>query len=153
MANPKLAIAHTEEEEEESRDSGDDSRSNSDSGASMTEGRTMSSDTSEEIAKRETQSVFYLRMLVLFVLCAAAAGISVVVWLTTSNAEQEEFETNFHGVALKVLTSFEDIVGQVRQRLKMGVTVLPLSLNPAHRIALIQFIHCFIRRNLELWRD
>ena len=62
----------------------------------------------EEIAAKENRAVFWLRMLVLVVLLASALAVSFVVHRHLSNAEQLEFENQYHSDAQKVL----DAVGK-----------------------------------------
>jgi cell division protein FtsL len=59
----------------------------------------------EQIAKTEGRFVFVLRMLVLVVLVASAIGVSMGVYLYTTNQEQQEFHTKFDSDAAKVLES------------------------------------------------
>jgi hypothetical protein len=66
----------------------------------------------EQLAQKETTAVFHLRLLVLFALCCAAVLVSVAIYFITSNAEEHEFLGQFEGNAIKVLGSFEEIVGQ-----------------------------------------
>ncbi|CAB9524198.1 Receptor-type guanylate cyclase gcy [Seminavis robusta] len=61
--------------------------------------------TRERIAQRESQAVFYLRLMVMAVLVASAAAVVVVTYLYMSGAEQDEFEQRFHSDADKVLES------------------------------------------------
>ncbi|CAB9516746.1 Receptor-type guanylate cyclase gcy [Seminavis robusta] len=65
-----------------------------------------------DLAKRETRAVLNLRAVVLLVLLLVAIGVTMLMWFTTSQAEQEDFETNFVGAASKLILAFDDIVEQ-----------------------------------------
>lgn len=69
-----------------------------------------STEKAEQLAKRETEAVFKLRLLVILVLIAAASAVSVVVYMITGKAEQDEFNTQYEGVSEKVLEAFQGIV-------------------------------------------
>ena len=62
------------------------------------------------LASSETKQVNTIRVIVLLVLFAAAALVSVLIFFLTRDAEQEEFERAFEGNAKKVIFSFRDIV-------------------------------------------
>ncbi|CAB9498466.1 Receptor-type guanylate cyclase gcy [Seminavis robusta] len=64
----------------------------------------------EELSKKESASVLYLRLLVIFVLVVTAAVVSSVVYLITRNGEVSEFETQYEGAAGKVTDAFENIM-------------------------------------------
>jgi hypothetical protein len=66
----------------------------------------------ERIGQEETKVIFKLRLLVFLVLSLAALAVSLSVYYITKNAEDEEFKASFEGNALKVIESFEEIVGQ-----------------------------------------
>ena len=51
----------------------------------------------EKLAHRESRNVFRLRVIVIIVLLLAATAVSVVVYLITTNAEYDEFQTQFGG--------------------------------------------------------
>jgi cell division protein FtsL len=57
----------------------------------------------EEIAKRETTAVFWLRLSVLLVLLVSAVTVSVLVYLYTTHQERQAWEQKFHNDASKVL--------------------------------------------------
>jgi hypothetical protein len=61
------------------------------------------------LARKETAAVFRLRLLVFVVLLLAALGVSVIVYLITARAEQDEYRTQYEGIAKKVTESFLDI--------------------------------------------
>jgi hypothetical protein len=98
----------------EASSGGDDSISGdsdtSEFGSKATEG-TRDSD-KYQLAQKETQDVFLLRVLVVVVLLNAAVAVSVVVFFITKNAEVDEFETQFEALAETVLRAFEDIITQ-----------------------------------------
>ena len=60
-----------------------------------------------KLAKFGTGSVTVLWFSVITILVLAAASISVVVFLITSNAENEDFEIQYNAAATKILDSFE----------------------------------------------
>lgn len=65
--------------------------------------------------------VFRLRVLVILVLLMAATAVSVVVYLITRNAQKDEFEIQYEGVAEKVVESFTDIVKKMGAISGLGV--------------------------------
>ena len=58
----------------------------------------------EQFAKKETQNVFRLRLMVILVLVLTAGAISFMVFRLTDKAEAEEFETQFEGAAAKIIS-------------------------------------------------
>jgi hypothetical protein len=64
----------------------------------------------ERLGQAETNAVFRLRLLVFLVMMLAAFTISVTIYLITSGAEQDEFESQFDGAANKVLETFNNVV-------------------------------------------
>ena len=58
------------------------------------------------IGGRENTQVTILRVAVLLVLLLAAGGVCALVYVFTKQAENDEFQTKFEGVAAKVLESF-----------------------------------------------
>uniref|UniRef100_A0A7S3DSF0 Phosphodiesterase n=1 Tax=Entomoneis paludosa TaxID=265537 RepID=A0A7S3DSF0_9STRA len=106
-----LLLSNIDDEEE------DDYKSIADDKTSVA--GSVSDHSSEEeqmrLAQKETKAVFGLRVLVILVLLLAAVGVSLAVYFITSNAESAEYDAQFTGAADKVLSSFENIVGQ-----KMG---------------------------------
>jgi class 3 adenylate cyclase len=59
----------------------------------------------EEIAKGESKAVFYLRSLTFLVLIVSAISISLCVYFYMTDTEKDEFETQYHSDAHKVLES------------------------------------------------
>ena len=59
-------------------------------------------DLQEELTKKESEVVFKLRVLVIFVLMFAAAAVTGVIYLVTTNGEKGEFESTYEGSAGKV---------------------------------------------------
>ena len=99
--------------------SSDASESNNDSDSffSETEAGSRATEVSTEaerdqLAQKETRDVFRLRVLVVIVLLLAAVAISIVIYIITRNAEVDEFETQYKGLADTVLRAFEDIITQ-----------------------------------------
>jgi len=86
-------------------------------GASTTKGGSTAGDdslnSSQEIGGRETTRVTYLRLATLMVLFLAAGIVSTAVFLITKQAQTDEFETEFEGVAAKVLETFVSVSGGV----------------------------------------
>ena len=62
-----------------------------------------SAEESEELAKKETQNVFRLRLLVILVLGLTAGVIAYTVFRLTDDAESEEFETQYEAAAEKII--------------------------------------------------
>ena len=74
------------------------------SSAKSSAGDSSASD-SEEASKfvtKESRHVLFLRMMVLLVLFAASAAISLVVYFVTSAGEQDTFESQYYAAANKV---------------------------------------------------
>ncbi len=65
------------------------------------------------LTKRETQQVFRLRVLVMFVLIAAATSISVVIFHLERSTQVEEFEADFYGVAEKVIEALQQVTESI----------------------------------------
>ena len=59
-------------------------------------------DLQEELTKKESEVVFKLRVLVIFVLMFAAAAVTGVIYLVTTKGEQGEFKSTYEGSAGKV---------------------------------------------------
>jgi len=66
----------------------------------------------KELAKRQTRTVFWLRVLVIASLLITALVVCVTVYFHTRKAEVEEFEAHFDGISAKVLQAFNGIVEQ-----------------------------------------
>jgi hypothetical protein len=62
-----------------------------------------------ELARRETGYILSLRVLVIFLLIIMAAGVSVLVFLISRNAEKEEVDTQFEGASQQILEAFAAI--------------------------------------------
>ena len=78
---------------------------------SGTGGEGSSSDSNKlQLARKETNQVFRLRMLVFLVLLIAAVAVSLIVYKVMSSAEEDDFEQQFASAAEKIKTSFVDIV-------------------------------------------
>lgn len=67
----------------------------------------------DALTKSETRQVFRLRVIVIFILIAAGASISMTVYLITSNAEREEFDNEYYGVADKIIEAFQDVMVEI----------------------------------------
>lgn len=68
------------------------------------------SEDEELLAKRETQYVLRLRILVFVALLVAALAVSLTVYFITTKAESTKFQAGFEGSAQKLIDSFGDIV-------------------------------------------
>ena len=55
-----------------------------------------------KFVRKESRHVFYLRVMVLLLLFAASAAISLVVYFVTDNGEQSNFESQYSAAADKV---------------------------------------------------
>lgn len=66
----------------------------------------------EQLAHQETRAVIRLRVLVFLILFCAAAAVSVVVYVITKKAEEDEFNTQWNGSAEKIVEAFQGIVKQ-----------------------------------------
>lgn len=66
----------------------------------------------DRLANKESQRVFKLRLLVLTALILVTVAVTLLLWFTTTRAEEEDFQTNFEGAATKLIESFEEIVAQ-----------------------------------------
>jgi hypothetical protein len=62
-----------------------------------------------QLAAKETNSVFRLRVLVVVILIVAAAGVSMLVFFISKNSEEGEFSTQFEGASLQIVEAFEAI--------------------------------------------
>ena len=68
-----------------------------------------SSEDEKLFAKKETQAVLRLRLLVFDFLIVATIAISLIVYFTTSGSERSEYETQYESAAKKVIEAFMDI--------------------------------------------
>jgi hypothetical protein len=102
-------------------DSQSDEHSSSQEGASSKteesknsseDGSTVHATHKERLGQAETNAVFHLRLVVFLVMLLAAIAVSVTVYIIISEAEQDEFESQFDGAASKVLEAFNDVVHQ-----------------------------------------
>ena len=59
----------------------------------------------EIIAKEEDAAVFRLKLLVLAILVVTTVGFAITVYLYTSDAEEDDFETQFSGDSTKIFES------------------------------------------------
>ncbi len=62
-----------------------------------------------QLATKETQAVFRLRLIVLFVLLLASIAVSLIVYNITSNSLEEQTSSDFEGAAKKVTETFMEI--------------------------------------------
>jgi hypothetical protein len=99
-----LSDGHSSSQEGSSSKTGG-SKSSSDSGTHQTTIK-------ERLGQAETNAVFRLRLLVFLVMLLAAIAVSVAIYIITSGAEEDEFESQFDGAASKVLETFDNVVQQ-----------------------------------------
>ena len=57
----------------------------------------------ERLSKKESESVFRLRLLVVLVLLLAAGSVCFVVYRLTENGENDLFQSQYEGAAEKIL--------------------------------------------------
>jgi len=62
-----------------------------------------------QLATKETQAVFRLRLIVLFVLLIASLAVSLIVYNITSNSLEKQTSSDFDGAAKKVTETFLEI--------------------------------------------
>lgn len=86
------------------------SKSEDHSAATGTDNGGDASSSGDSIARKESDQVFRLRLLVLLAILLAAVAVSLAVYFLTANSEKHEFEQQFEGASRKILTSFEEIV-------------------------------------------
>jgi hypothetical protein len=101
----------SEEHSSSSSQSYDDSSKMGFSKCSSDEGGTVYSE-KERLGQAETKAVFRLRLVVFLVMLLAAVAVSVTIYIITSRAEAEEFESQFDGAASKIAETFQDVVHQ-----------------------------------------
>jgi hypothetical protein len=77
----------------------------------------------EVMAKKETVAVLRLRWLVILVLLLTALAVCLVVYYVSSNAEYEEFVTQYDGVAEKLEASWTDILIKMGSVSSLGVAL------------------------------
>ena len=119
---PGSAQAYAEDAEKDgSRDSDSVGSGYSDSNNSTSDRFSYRTDDSRreadqlDVARRETKAVFGVRFLIFIMLLLAAVAVSIIVYLITSRAEQQEYKTQYEGAYKKVMSSFADIV-----KIKLG---------------------------------
>ncbi|KAL7560177.1 hypothetical protein ACA910_016606 [Epithemia clementina (nom. ined.)] len=107
-----IVSIHDDESSASSRISGEGHQQYTDSSTSSQnykndEAKSRNKDKEEEqFVRRETQQVFCLRIVVVAILMCAGAAVSLVVYLITSNAETDEFESSFQSAARKITDTF-----------------------------------------------
>ena len=83
---------------------------NSSSYGSSTNATSTNSDSiKKDLAKKGSAHVFRLRVLVILILICAAAGVSVLVYSISNQAEEQDFNTQFSGAAKQLYEEFEAI--------------------------------------------
>ena len=78
-------------------------------------------DIREQLSRRDTNSVNRLRVLTIALTALVAIGISSLVFILTSGAETEVFETNYEGIAGKILDSFYSIIDRAGSISSLGI--------------------------------
>jgi hypothetical protein len=76
----------------------------------------------DQLSRRETAAVLRLRVVVILIMIAAATSVSITVYYVTRNAELEEFETQYYGVADKIIQSFQEMMVEIAAVSGMAVT-------------------------------
>jgi hypothetical protein len=89
----------------------DDESGNGESGtsgsATTSIGQQSRSDELVDIAKMESDQIYWLRVLLGFVLFAATVAAAAVIFRVTDQGEDERFDTRYHDNAFKIADSFE----------------------------------------------
>ncbi len=75
------------------------------------------------LTKRESQQVFRLRLLVMLILIAAATSISFTIFRLERSSQLEEFESDYYGVAEKIITSLQEVTKSISAIAGLAVTV------------------------------
>jgi hypothetical protein len=92
----------------------------------MSETDTYSSDsTKKQLATKETDMVFRLRVLVVIILIVAAAGVSMLVFFVSKNSEEDGFNTQFDGASQQIVEAFHAIkTERISGLSSLGVAVI-----------------------------
>jgi hypothetical protein len=69
-----------------------------------------SSEKEDQLAQAETRAVFGLGILVIMILLIAAAVVSVLVYILTTKAEDDQFHAQFEGSGTIVIDKFQNIL-------------------------------------------
>ncbi|CAB9506880.1 Receptor-type guanylate cyclase gcy [Seminavis robusta] len=65
-----------------------------------------------DLAKKEDKAVWVLRLVVFFLLASVALAVCLLVYFSTKSSLQDDFETDFHKLADKLVRGFETSVHQ-----------------------------------------
>lgn len=76
----------------------------------------------DALGRQEEKQVIRLRLLVVLVLVAAATCVSWTVFFITKSAGEDEFELKYHGVAYKIIESFQEIMIEMSAVSGLAVT-------------------------------
>jgi hypothetical protein len=114
----ELGGARADEEMTNSTDDYDNKSSSNSSHTGSSKSRRNGDDEDEtcikaKLAKQETNKVDVSRALVLCILVLSATAISIVVYYISRNAEIDQVNTQYEGVASKVLDSFQTITNKI----------------------------------------
>lgn len=117
--NLKIDVEDEDEDEELSLSaSGDSTSATSDkTGTQQSEAKKMK-DLQEELTKKESETVFKLRVVVIFVLMLAAAAVTGVIYLVTTRGESGESKSQYDGAAGKVSLSRRNSTSRVKMLTK-----------------------------------
>ncbi len=74
------------------------------------------------LTKRESQQVFRLRVLVMLILIAAGASISITIFHLEKSSQLEEFESDYYGVAEKVVDALQKVTESISAISGIAVT-------------------------------
>lgn len=110
-----LAGSNRDDADDTSSVAGSSSENVESSSANMSTTETNNSGTTEEdfqsiknaLTQKESQQVFCLRVLVIFILIAAAASISYTVYHLQRSTQVEEFEATYFSTAEKIIESLQ----------------------------------------------
>ena len=98
------AVGDAQSVSTKSQVSDDPALKDSSSGNYTTDNSTLTpSEEASKFVKKETQHVFYLRVMVILLLFSASAAISLVVYFVTDNGEDDSFEAQYYAAADKVM--------------------------------------------------
>lgn len=84
----------------------DDILDESSNGNRSHSGATLEEHEALKIGDKESKRVSYMRLLMLLVLVSIATAVSVIVYLSSYDAEHDEFESNFEVIAAKLANEF-----------------------------------------------
>jgi hypothetical protein len=81
------------------------------------------------LSKQGTPAVFRLRLLVILVMTLTATAVSVIIYRTTSEDENHEYNNHYEKSAEKILESFEGIFDKILTVNSVGVAATAYGLD------------------------